>query len=52
MKEYDSKKWALIAYDCVFVEDIEDILDKNSIIGKTIKTYILWTGPGIMAVMT
>ena len=37
MKEYDSKKWALIAYDCVFVEDIEDILDKNSIFGKTIK---------------
>lgn len=37
MKEYDSKKWALIAYDCVFVEDIEDILDKNSIVGKTIK---------------
>lgn len=37
MKEYDSEKWPLIASVCNYIDDIDDILMENPIVGKTIK---------------
>ena len=37
MKEYDSEKWALIAYECYLMGDIENFFEENPIVGKTIK---------------
>ena len=37
MKEYDSEKWSLIAYECYLMGDIENFFEENPIVGKTIK---------------